>query len=100
MTNDMLSLPKETTAQQALSLRDLLIADEDSRLEEVMNPYLVTINPLEKAQKAALRVTQSELAALPVTTPEGKLLGVITVDTAIGIVASITGYRETLRLFS
>src|SRR5450756_1171923 len=65
-----------------MSLRDLLVADEGRKLAEVMDPYIVTLAPLEPATGAARRVIDNKLTGLPVVGPEGKLLGVVTVDSA------------------
>jgi len=83
-----------------LTLRDFFLADEKRRLEEVMNPRLVTIDPFESADEAARRVAENGVAALPVVTPEGNLVGAVTFDAAI---AQITppGWRDQVpRVFS
>jgi magnesium transporter len=84
-----------------MSLRDLLVADEERKLAEVMDPYIVTLAPLEPAINAARRVIDNELTGLPVVGPEGKLLGVVTVDSAL-VLATPAGWggREAPRLFS
>ena len=70
-----------------LSLRDLVVADDDTRLADLMNPYLLTLGPLEKARPAAHRLLASQLAALPVVGAQGQLLGAVTVDMAVAQVA-------------
>ncbi len=84
-----------------MSLRDLLVADEGRRLTEVMDPYITTLAPLEPARNAARRVIDNELAGLPVVGPEGNLIGVVTVDSAL-VLATPSGWggREAPRLFS
>ncbi len=84
-----------------MSLRDLLVADDGRKLAEVMDPYIVTLAPLETASSAARRVIDNELTGLPVVGPEGKLLGVVTVDSAL-VLATAAGWggREAPRLFS
>jgi magnesium transporter len=84
----------------AVTLRDLLIAAEGSRLDEIMNPYLVTLHPLESARTAAYRVLTSHLAALPVVGPEGYVLGAVTVDAAIAQVAPAQWGTQAPRIFS
>lgn len=70
-----------------LSLRDLVVADDDVRLEQLMNPYLITLSPLEPARAAAYRLLGSQLAALPVVGPAGQIVGAVTVDMAVAEVA-------------
>lgn len=134
MTNDMVTLPEETTAEKAISilhdllqkndyinfiqivyvvdepvqqrlrgavsLRDLLVAEKDSPLRAIMSPYLITLRPLEKASEAARRVIESALAALPVINPDNRIIGVVTIDTALSLTIPKRGRREVLRLFS
>jgi magnesium transporter len=84
----------------AVSLRGLSIAEAERRLEEIMNPFLVTIRALETADAAAYRVLNSALAALPVIGAEGQLLGVVTVDAAVAQVAPASWRSQASRVFS
>jgi Mg/Co/Ni transporter MgtE len=83
-----------------LTLRNLLIAEEERRIEELMNSYLVILHPFESARAAAYRVINSHLAALPVVGPEGRLLGVVTVDAAVTQVAPQSWSTQAPRVFS
>jgi CBS domain-containing protein len=64
------------------SLRNMIVANDEQRLEEIMNPYTATLDPLETADIGAYRVLNSHLAALPVIGSEKQLLGIVTVDAA------------------
>jgi magnesium transporter len=81
----------ETTMTRRLrgviSLRSLLTADDAQRLEELMDPYVAALHPLEPSREAAYRVINSHLVAMPVVGHEGQLLGVVTVDAAVAEVA-------------
>jgi magnesium transporter len=70
-----------------LSLRNLIVAAPDSRVEEFMDEYVTTLAPLEPAGTAARRVINSHLPAMPVVGKDGRLLGVVTFDTAVMIAA-------------
>ncbi len=83
-----------------ISLRNLITADDDERLEEIMDPYLTTLDPLSPAAEAAYRVIESHLAALPVAGDEGQLLGVVTVDAAVAQVAPQAWSTQAPRVFS
>ena len=83
-----------------ISLRDLITADDKQRLEEIMDPYLTTLNPLSPATEAAYRVLDSHMAALPVVGDEGQLLGIVTVDAAIAQVAPESWRAQAPRIFS
>jgi CBS domain-containing protein len=83
-----------------LSLRTLLIANDEQKLEKIMDPYVTTLNALEPADAAAYRVINSHLAALPVTGREGQLLGTVTVDAAVARVAPPNWTALAPRVFS
>lgn len=83
-----------------ISLRSLITADDDERVEEIMDRYLITLNPLSPANEAAYRVIDSHVAALPVIGDEGQLLGLVTVDAAIAQVAPANWRPQAPRIFS
>ena len=83
-----------------ISLRDLVTADGELHLEDIMDPYLSTLNPLDPAKEAAYKVIDSHLAALPVIDEERKLLGLVTVDAAIAQVAPTSWRAQAPRIFS
>jgi CBS domain-containing protein len=73
--------------QGLLSLRNLIVADAGARVEEFMDAYVTTLAPLEPSGAAARRVINSHLPAMPVVGKGGRLLGVVTFDTAVKIAA-------------
>jgi magnesium transporter len=83
-----------------ISLRDLVTADQKQQLEEIMDPYLTTLNALGPASEAAYKVIDSHLAAVPVVGDEGQLLGIVTVDAAIAQVAPENWRMQAPRIFS
>jgi magnesium transporter len=84
-----------------ISLRQLLIEDDDCRLEEVMHPFVQSLNPDDSAVDAAYRLAGTQLNAMPVTTAEeGKLVGVMTIDAAIPLITPATGGMQGVRIFS
>lgn len=83
-----------------ISLRNLITADDDQQLEEIMDPYVTTLNPLSPAREAAYRVIDSNMAALPVVGEDGQLLGLVTVDAAIVQVAPPEWRTQAPRIFS
>ena len=84
----------------AISIRDLITAPDEKKLEEIMDPYLVTLQPLEAADVSAHRVIDSHLAALPVVGEDKELLGVVTVDAAVAQVAPRSWSAQAPRIFS
>lgn len=82
-----------------LSLRNLLTNDDDKKLEDIMDPFVSTLHPLDSATAAAYRVLDSGLAAMPVVGREGKLIGIVTVDAAVEQITP-RGAATQLRIFS
>ncbi|HET8669439.1 MAG TPA: CBS domain-containing protein, partial [Candidatus Saccharimonadales bacterium] len=83
-----------------ITLRQFLTADDDQMIEEIMNPYLIALSPLDAPVEAAYRLLNSQLAALPVIGAEGQLLGTVTIDTAVAQVAPRNWRTQAPRVFS
>ncbi|HHW74194.1 MAG TPA: magnesium transporter [Firmicutes bacterium] len=69
-----------------LSLRQLILADPATRLEEIMLQKLITVPADLDQEQAAQMVAQYDLTALPVISREGKMVGVLTVDDIIDVI--------------
>ena len=82
------------------SLQDLIVADDERRLHEIMNIYITTLDPLEPADAGAYRVLNSHLAAMPVIGREKQLLGIVTVDAAVMQVAPQSWTVQAPKIFS
>lgn len=83
-----------------LSIRDLITRPDDERLEEMMDPYVITLGALESAEDCAYRILNSHVAALPVVGEDKRLLGVVTVDAAVAQVAPASWSGQAPRIFS
>jgi CBS domain-containing protein len=83
-----------------VTLRGILVARDDQRLDEIMNPYLEVLSPLDSPLESAYRLINSQLAALPVVSTDGRLLGAVTVDAAISLVAPSSWRSQLPRVFS
>ena len=83
-----------------VTLRSILVANDDQRLEEIMNPYLEALAPLDSPREAAYRLIQNQLAALPVVSSDNRLLGVVTVDAAVSLVAPEAWKNQAPRIFT
>ncbi len=83
-----------------ISLRDFVRAKDEESLEEIMNSYTSTLDPLEPADVGSYRVLNGHMAALPVVGREGQLLGIVTVDAAVMRVAPPTWSAQAPKVFS
>jgi Mg/Co/Ni transporter MgtE len=83
-----------------VTLRDLVVKDDQSLLRDIMRRDVVAVDPLESGVAAARRVVEEHLAALPVVARDGRLLGAITVDSAVTMLAPATLRNQVPRVFS
>jgi CBS domain-containing protein len=109
MTNVFIAYPPETTVRKAIenfkkdaeeieivyyiyvidadeklmgvvSLRDLLLADLDTKLSDIMETKVKTVTPETDEMEVAEIISKYNLVALPVVDIEGFMLGIVTVD--------------------
>ena len=109
MTNVFIAYPPETTVRKAIenfkkdaeeieivyyiyvidteeklmgvvSLRDLLLADLDTKLSDIMETKVKTVTPETDEMEVAEIISKYNLVALPVVDIEGFILGIVTVD--------------------
>jgi Mg2+ transporter MgtE len=82
----------------ALSVRDLLGAEDDAKLESVMATPVRSVTPEVSADEVAETMSKYDLLALPVTDPEGVLVGIITIDDVVDrLQPRVRGRRRRLR---
>jgi magnesium transporter len=69
-----------------LRIRQLLLAPLDFRISDLVDDRFVTLKPTHD-QEEAIRVFRThDRVALPVTDPEGVLLGIVTVDDVLDVI--------------
>jgi len=69
-----------------VSLRDLILAKDDTMVRELMKTELVSITPDVDQEEAAHIIRDYDLLALPVVDATGHLIGIVTHDDAVDIV--------------
>jgi len=69
-----------------LSLRELIVAAPGTRVEEIMDPDVVSIHTEADQEEVAQLVADYDLSVLPVVDKEGVLVGIITVDDILDVV--------------
>ena len=92
--------PETRRLRGVVTLRELLIAPGAARLDAVMRPHLVAVRPDEPATVAAQRVADHSLAALPVVDGEERLVGAVTADAVIAVLAPPAWRNLAPRVFS
>lgn len=115
MTPEFVALPAGLTAQQAIahvrkvgdepetvyycyvlngqrrlvgviSLRRLIVAAPEAKLDDIMVRDLITVAPLDSQEEVSRVIARYNLLAAPVVDVEGRMLGIVTVDDAIDAV--------------
>ncbi|HUW63925.1 MAG TPA: CBS domain-containing protein [Spirochaetia bacterium] len=126
MTTEFISFPKDLTAEETinrlrelapdaeiiyylyvvnenrqlvgvLSLRDLIIAQPQSPIQEIMHTRVVTVNDEDDYQAVQTVIAKYDLLAVPVINAEKRLVGVIAVDDVIN---TLIPDRRNLESFS
>lgn len=72
--------------QGIVSLRQLVISDPDTRIEDVMATGVVSVRPDTDQEEAARLLARYRLRALPVVDEAGVLQGIITSDDVIDVI--------------
>lgn len=68
-----------------LSLRDLIVADDDKMISEIMSDRVISVSVAEDQEEVAKKMKDYNFVALPVLDYQGHLIGIITVDDIIDV---------------
>ena len=73
-----------------LSVRDLLLAEEDDLIEDIMDPNVVWVSTMDDKEDAAQALSKYGFLAMPVVDLENRLVGIVTVDDAMDVIEEET----------
>lgn len=68
-----------------VSLKDLLFADSDALLSDIMSTDLVMASTTDDREEVAAMISKYDLLALPIVDREKRLVGIVTVDDALDV---------------
>jgi magnesium transporter len=68
-----------------ISLRELIAAEPEQRLEDVYYTNVITVPPDLDQEEVARRMAKYDLNVVPVVTEKGVMLGVITIDDVVDV---------------
>ncbi|MGX8692796.1 MAG: magnesium transporter [Clostridia bacterium] len=68
-----------------VTVKDLLLADPDTEIEELMDRNVVFASTTEDQESVSAKFSDYDLMALPVVDKEGRLVGIVTVDDIIDV---------------
>ena len=80
------SVDKENRLTGVISFREIVFANEDDLIKNVMIQDPVFVNPSSDQEEAAGLIRQYELLALPVIDKDNKLIGQITINSALDVI--------------
>jgi magnesium transporter len=69
----------------AVSLRDLVMADLEKPITEVMRRRLISVNATDDQEAVAKKIAKYNLLAVPVLEKDGSVVGFVTVDDVIDV---------------
>lgn len=81
----------------AISLRDLVMAELDTPITEVMRKKPITVNALDHQEDVARKISKYNLLAVPVLEKDGNVVGFVTVDDVVDVLIE-EGTEDILRM--
>lgn len=73
-----------------ISLKDLLLADENEIIEDIMDSNVIGVNTNDDQEYVANQLSKYDLIAIPVVDGEGRLVGIVTADDAFDVLKEET----------
>ena len=73
-----------------LSVRTLLLAEEDDLVEDLMDPNLVWAYTTDDKEDVAQALSKYDFLAMPIVDKENRLVGIVTVDDAMDVIEEET----------
>lgn len=68
-----------------VSVKDLLLAEKNEKIFEIMDTNIISANTLEDKEIVAEKFRKYDLLALPVVDQENRLVGIVTIDDAMDV---------------
>ena len=68
-----------------VSIRTLLLAEEDDVIEDIMETNVVSVTTMDDKEDVAQDLSRYDFLAMPVVDQESRLVGIITIDDAIDV---------------
>lgn len=91
---------RERRLAGVFSLRDLLLARQDARVDELMSSVPRRVTPDTPAAEVARIISEYNVMALPVVDHGDRLLGIVSVDDALEVILPERLRRSVPRVFS
>ncbi len=92
-------LSADERLEGVVTIRELLLNDDNTMIYEYMNRDLVSVNVNEEENEVAKIVAKYNLIALPVIDEDDRMKGIITVDDAIDIILPTAWKKRLPKMF-
>ncbi len=79
-------MDKSRILEGVISLRDLLISDDDTYVEDIMDKNVISVKTTDDQEEAAMLVKKYDLLSIPVVDSENRFVGIVTVDDIIDVI--------------
>lgn len=81
---------KDRTLEGIVTVKDLLLADDDVVVEDLMDTNIIFATTMEDQESVSEKFSDYDLMALPVVDMENRLVGIVTVDDIIDVMEQET----------
>lgn len=69
-----------------VTVLDMLVADEDTRIEDIMETNVISVNTHDDQEEVARTLSKYDFAAIPVVDNENRIVGIVTFDDAMDVI--------------
>ena len=83
--NDCFVTGPGRTLEGIISIRSLILAQDDDKVSDIMDTNVVSVNTMDDQETVAEKFKKYDLTAMPVVDGENRLVGMVTVDDAIDV---------------
>ena len=83
-------IASDRSLEGIVTVKDLLLADDDTIIEDLMDPNVIFATTTEDQQSVSEKFSDYDLLALPVVDTENRLVGIVTVDDVIDVMEEET----------
>ncbi|MBQ7278184.1 MAG: magnesium transporter [Clostridia bacterium] len=83
--NDCFVTGGDRTLMGIVSIRTLILSQDDEHVADVMDTNVISVNTLDDQETVAQKFKKYDLTAMPVVDGEGRLVGMVTVDDAMDV---------------
>ncbi|MBQ2687885.1 MAG: magnesium transporter [Clostridia bacterium] len=80
----------DSTLAGVITIKDILLADEDDLIENLMEENVISVGTLDDQEQVAQIVRNYDFMAVPVVDTENRLVGIVTFDDAVDVMEEET----------